>query len=204
MRRSVMLAAAVVAVACGAEESGSVATPGGAALVVTGSLPLSASSFTAVTGGATCQAGSTTFGMAYTALFASDQPGICAYLQRNQDRANARSVDLTVVRIDPSSPTATVTPGRYPVVISPGALNAYALLQVSQNDASCSPSDIQAIAGSIEVTSFAGGEIRGTVVAILPGGGKITGAFDARTCAVTFPGDACSGGFGPVGLTCAP
>jgi hypothetical protein len=202
MKRSLVLAVIVGAAACeNLDENG---TTTGTGIVVTGTLRLSAWSFTAVRGGATCQAGGYAAGLAYATLFASDQPGLCAYLQLGQARANARSLELTVIRVDPSSPTAAVTTGTYPVVTSPGALTAYALVQVRQNDASCSPSDLQASTGSVEVTSVAGGGLMGTIVALVPPDGKITGAFDAPACAVTSPGDACAGSFGPVASACAP
>jgi hypothetical protein len=157
-----------------------------------------------VSGGATCSPGGTSTGVAYAAVIASDQPGICGYLQANQNRANARSVDLVMVRLDPASPTTTLTTGTYAVVTTPGSQGSYALLQVDQNDAGCVQSHVIATAGSVQVTSVAGGEIQGTIVALLSDGGKITGAFDAPSCGVTFAGDVCAGSFSLVNPTCAP
>jgi hypothetical protein len=208
MRRIVSLVVGLGLAACGGGDggsSGTVENPSGAALTVTGSLPLSASNFAVVNGNATCQlTGAVTFGVAYAAMIASDQTGICGYLQRNQNKANARSVDVAIVRIDPSNPSTSIAPGTYPVVPNPTVETAYAFLQVSQTDASCAPSDVPATGGSVVVTSVANGGIQGTIDATLTDGGKITGAFDAPACAVTFPGDVCGGTIGPVNPTCAP
>lgn len=206
MRRLVMVVVGLGIAACGGGGggNGSVGNPAGAVLTVTGTLPLSASNFAVVNGTASCQTAGITYGVAYAAMIASDQSGICGYLQRNQNKASARSVDLAVIRIDPSSGTTSITPGTYPVVANPSIETTYAFVLVSQNDASCSPTDVTATGGSVTVTSVANGRIQGTIDATLSDGGKITGTFDAAACAVTFPGDVCKGDIGPVNPTCAP
>lgn len=206
MRRTIGVLVALVAAACGGGSSGGggVGNPSGTAIVATGPLPLSAANSTAVTGGSTCQAGPVSAGVAFVAVIASDQAGICGYLQRNQNKANARSIGVGVVHIDPTSATTTVAPGNYPVTATPGAQTSFAVVRVSQNDAACHSSDLAASSGTVTVTSTANGRVQGTVNAQLAGGGDVTGSFDAEQCAVTFTGDVCTGQLGPVNPTCAP
>ena len=173
-------------------------------LTVTGTLPLAASSFAVVDGTASCPTASGAYGVAYAAMIASDQPGICGYLQRNQTKASARSVELAVVRVDPSMPTTSLTTGTYPVVANPTVENAYAFVLVSQSDAACNPADVTVTGGSVVVSSISNGRLQGTIDATLSDGGTITGSFDAPACAVTFGGNVCTGDIGPVSPTCGP
>jgi hypothetical protein len=196
----------VAAAACGEVDTGSDAhaTPNGTGLIVTGSLPLGASSFAAVSGATTCMRGGASTGIAYAAIVASDLSGICGALQQDRSVANARSIELVVVRVGSADPTAALTTGAYPVAATPGSQLAYALLRVSQNDAHCSPSYVIATQGNVQVTSVAGGELRGTIVAQLSDGGGISGAFAASACTGTSLGDVCAGKVGPSSATCAP
>ncbi len=209
MRRIVMGIAVLGLAACGGHSSkgsgGTVGNPPPAAtMTVTGRLPLTATNFAVVNGGASCQAQGLTYGIAYAAMIASDQGGICGFLQANQNKASARSVNLAVVKIDPTSSTATITTGAYPVVANPSVETAYAFVQVSQNDASCKPDDVSATGGTVNVTAADGNHFQGTLDVTLSDGGKITGSFDAPACAVTFPGNVCTGDIGPVNPTCTP
>ncbi len=209
MRRWMAAVAIVAAAGCGGGGGGGGGgtvgtTSGGATLTATGSLPLSAVNAASVTGGASCQTSGATFGVAFGAVLASDQGGICGYLQRNQDKQNARSIQVAVIRIDPTSPTTTIVPGTYPVVVAPTTETMFSSVAVSQNDAACNPSDVAASSGTVTVTSTAGGRLSGTVNVSLADGGTVTGSFDAPDCAVSFPGDVCSGQIGPQNPSCAP
>ncbi len=202
-RSIAILAAGLAAAACSSttETHGS----GGTALVASGPLPLSTANATAVVGGATCQIGGAQAGLAFAAVLAPNVAGICGFLQANQLKANVRSIQILVFRVDPSSSTASVTPGTYPVVTAtPVNQTAYAFVSVSQNDGSCRPSTVVASSGSVIVTSVADGAVKGTVTAELAVGGTVSGAFDAPECAVTFPGDACGGNIGLANPTCVP
>ena len=179
-------------------------TSGGATLTVSGASPLTATNFAAVMQGATCAAGPVQAGVAYAAVVASDQTGICGFLQRNQNKANARSIRVAVIRVDPTSTTTTITTGTYPIVPNPtGAEAQLALVLLSSNDATCSSTDDPATSGSVTVTSVSADRVQGTVTATLQSGATVSGNFDAATCAVTFPGDLCSGKIGPQNPTCA-
>src|SRR5512142_839013 len=123
-------------VASGCAGNGSGETSGAAAettVLATGSLPLDATSATAVFGGASCLVDGASVGVAYAVLDASDQAGFCGYLQQNQARALAGSIQVTVVRVDPTSATTTLTAGTYPIVPSPTPASSSATLVVSQN-----------------------------------------------------------------------
>jgi hypothetical protein len=207
MRRGIVAAllAGVTAAGCGGGGGGSKGTPSaGATLTATGTVAFTAGNATSVTGAASCDVAGVTYGMAYAALLASDQSGICGYLQRNQDKASARSIQVAVFRADLANTTTTLTTGSYPVVANPTTETMFAFVSVSQNDASCSARDVSATGGTVTVSSTASGRLQGTVDVTLSDGGTVTGSFDAAACAVTFPGDLCSGQIGPQNPTCAP
>lgn len=208
MRRWAMVLAVAVVAGCnggGDDDDGGGGPTGGAVLTVAGTNPLTATHFAAVTQGATCTIEDAELGAAYIALIASDQGGICGYLQRNQDKAGARSINVAVVRIDPASATTAVQPGTYTIVESPTGLEAeFAFLSVTDNDASCDSDDDVATAGTVTITSTTDGRVRGSVDATLQSGATVTGTFDAESCAVTFSGDLCQGEVGPQDPTCAP
>lgn len=208
MKRWVMVAA-LAAAGCGGGGGGGGGGPvgptsTGTALTATGSLGFSAGNAAASSGTSTCDAGGLKYGLAWAALLASDQSGICGYLQRGQNKASARSIQIAVLEANPTSPSAAITGGAYPVVTSPGAQTRVAFVAVSQNDASCNASDISATSGTVTITSTAGGRLVGTVNATLEGGGTVTGSFDADACALTSAGDICAGQIGPQNPTCAP
>ncbi len=208
MRRSVGLWVAVIAVGCGGGGGGgggSVgATSGGTALTATGTTAFTATNATSVTGGTSCQAAGATVGLAYAALIASDQGGICGYLQRNQDKAGARSIQVAIARLDPLNATTSLLAANYPVVSSPTTETLFALVSVSQSDAACRSTPVFAKAGTVSVTSIANGRIQGSLNATLTDGGTVSGTFDVEDCAVSFPGDVCAGQIGPQSPACAP
>lgn len=208
MRRWAAIAAVAWVAACnggGDGDGGGGGQTGGAVLTVSGANPLSASNFAAVTQAATCNVQGSDLGVAYVALIASDQGGICGYLQRNEDKASARSIKVAVLRVDATSATTTVRPGTYDVVASPtGFETELAFVAVSSNDASCSSDDDVATSGTVTVTSTSGGRVQGSVDATLASGATVTGSFDAASCEVTFPGDVCQGDIGPQDPKCAP
>jgi hypothetical protein len=203
VKRALWLVLVAGGAACAKVDTGSDTEPNanGAGVIVTGSLPFAASSFTAVSGGATCVLGGASTAVAYAAIVASDLPGMCSDLTQGVRRADARSVELVVFRV-PASPSG-IEIGIYPIVPTPGSLPAFALVEVSQNDAQCAPSAVIATGGSVQVTSVAGGELRAIVDAQLSDGGTIMGAFGAPACAATL-GNPCSGQVGPATSTCAP
>ncbi len=204
MRRALAMLAVVVS-ACGATGSmGGSGTPGGTTLLVGGSLNLIASDATAAFGSSTCQVGGAPVGVAFAVLVASDQPGMCGYLQRDEFKASSRSIQLTVVRVDPSSPTTTVTPDTYPILPGPTLSRSYATLAVAQNDATCNALAFAAVNGAVIVTSTANGSLQGSITATLSDGGTVSGPFDATACAATLGGDICSGSIGLSNPTCAP
>ncbi len=205
--RSALVMLAMAAVACGGGTSGggSSGTPAGTTLLVRGgSLPLIATDATAVFGSSTCQVGGAPVGAAYAVLVASNQTGMCGYLQRNEFRANARSIELIVARVDPTSTTTTLAPGTYPILPSPTLSRSYATLAVAQNDAACTATAFTGINGAVIVTSTADGAFQGSITATLSDGGTVTGAFDAATCAAALGGDICTGSIGLSNPSCAP
>lgn len=204
MRRWAVVAAVAMAAACNGGGDGDDGPTGDAVLTVDGANPLNANNFAAVTQTATCSVEGADVGVAYVALVASDQGGICGYLERNEDKANARSINVVIVNVDPENATTTVEPGTYPVVANPtGFETEIAFVSVSSNDASCNSNDDGATGGTVTVTSTSGGRLRGTVDATLESGANVSGSFDAPSCAVTFPGDVCQGEIGPQDPTCA-
>lgn len=208
MRRWVIVAAALAGAGCGdGGGGGGGGSPGpasGTALTVTGTLAFVAGNAAAVRQEASCDVGGgVTYGFAYAALLASDQTGICGYLERNENKASARSIQLAVVRVDPTDASTSVTNGSYPILTDPGLETEFAQVVVSQNDATCDPSDVEATGGTVTITSTEGGRLQGTIDATLADGGAITGRFDAEGCDVTFEGDACAGELGPQDPRCA-
>jgi hypothetical protein len=208
MRRWVMVAA-LAAAGCGGGGSGSGGGPAGpastgTALTTTGSVAFNAINAAAASGASSCQAAGLTYGLAWAALLAPDQSGICGYLQRGQDKASARSIQIAVVEANPTGPNAAITGGAYPVVASPDAETRFALVVVSQSDAACAATDVAATSGTVTITSTAGGRLMGSVDATLEGGGTVRGTFDAEACTLPNGGDICAGQIGPQDLTCAP
>ncbi len=200
-----VLAAAAVAVGCdgGGDDDGD--PTGDAVLTVDGANPLNANNFAAVTQTSTCSVEGADVGVAYAVLIASDQGGICGYLERNEDKAGARSINVVLLQVDRESATTAIEPRTYPIVPDPtGFESEVAFAWVSSNDAACSSDDDGATGGTVTVTSTTGGRLRGTVDAALASGARISGSFDAAGCAVTFPGDVCQGQIGPQSPTCAP
>jgi len=202
--RGIAAAAGLAVAACGSGSGSSPATSAGIVLVATGWLPLHAGYGTAVVGGATCQLGASSAGVAVAALVASDQSGICDYLQKDQEKASARSIEIAVVHIDPDSLTTHIAPGSYPVATGVSTETAYAFVSVSQNDSSCTPSEVTATTGIVTVTSIAENRFQGTVDARLSGGGAVIGSFDTDLCGASFPGDVCTGEMGSSSAACAP
>ena len=206
-RRSLLLASSVALLAaCGGGSSKSSNPVGsGASLAATGTIPFTATNATWATGGKTCASAGVSFGFAWAALAASDQSGICGYLQANEDKQNARTITVVVLALNANGPMATVGAGSYPIVANPTTSDsAYAFVSVGENDAACQATDVTATGGTVTVTSIANGRLQGSVSATLSDGGAVTGSFDAQECSVTFPGDACSGLIGPQNPTCAP
>jgi hypothetical protein len=211
MRRWAAMALAMAMAACNGGgddddgDDGDGDPTGDAVLTVDGSNPLNANNFASVTQTATCSVAETDVGVAYVALIASDQGGICGYLEANEDKAGARSINVVILRVDRESATTTLGPGAYPIVPDPTGFESEAsFLWVSSNDASCNSDDDGATGGTVMVTSTRGGRVRGTVDATLESGARVTGSFDAANCAVTFSGDVCLGEIGPQDPTCAP
>lgn len=203
--RRVILVLGIVASACGSEgssEAGGLASP--TTLLVEGNLPLIATSAAVVVGGSTCQIGGGSAGVGYAVLVASDQTGLCGYLQQNQDKAGARAIEVLVVRVDPAASTTAVTPDTYPIVSTPTPGSSYALLLVSQKDALCEAIDVSATSGVVIVTAASGGVFQGSINAKLSDGGSVMGPFDAAACAAALAGDVCSGSVGLANPTCAP
>lgn len=185
-------------------------TSTGTVLTATGSLAFTAGNSTAVSGSTSCQAAGVSYGLAFAAVIASDQTGICGYLQRSQDKASARSIRIALFKTDPKNPTAaTITAGTYPVMPSPvvpslTTQTTFAFVSIDQNDATCKSTIVSATTGTVTVTSTTGGQLQGTLNVNLSDGGTITGSIAAADCAVTFPGDLCAGELGPLNPTCAP
>jgi hypothetical protein len=178
---------------------------GATTLTATGTIPVTATQFTSVSEARTCDlGGGVSFGLAFAAIGASDQPGMCGYLQQGQDKQNAKSITIVALKVNPLGPTVALTPGAYPVAESPGAQTEAAFVFVSQNDASCSSTDDAATSGTVTITSVDGGRINGTVNATLSGGGAVSGSFDAPSCAVTLPGDVCAFELSPPSGACVP
>lgn len=203
--RRVVLVLGIVASACGnAGSSGAGGPASPTTLLVGGTLPLIATSAVVVVGGSTCQVGGASAGVGYAALVASDQTGLCAYLQQNQDRAGARAIEVLVVRVDPAAGTTAVTPDTYPIVSSPTPERSYALLLVSQKDALCEASDVWGTSGVVIVTAAGGGVFQGSITATLSDGGSVMGPFDADACAAALAGDVCTGSVGLANPGCAP
>ncbi len=194
---------AMLAWGCETSDGGG-ATPGPpeTTLLVTGTLPLDATSATAVFGASTCQVAGASVGVAHAVLVASDQAGFCGYLQQGQDRAGRRSIEVTVVRVDPTSPTTSLAADTYPIVSSPSLASSYALLVVSDHDAACQPVDVTGTSGVVFVTSA--DPLQGSIWATLSDGGRVIGPFDAGTCAAALAGDACAGSVGLSISACAP
>jgi len=203
-RRRIAAIAGLALAAC-ASEGGSLPPPAtGVVIVATGALSLNAGNGTTVLGSATCPVGTSSAGVAVAALLASDQPGTCTYLLEGEEKANARSIEIAVVRVDLSNLTTSIAPGSYAVQSGASAEGTYALVSVVQRDASCGVSEVTAFAGTVTVISIDGSELEGTVDAQLTDGGTVIGSFGADLCSASFPGDVCAGSIGPSNAVCAP
>lgn len=180
------------------------ATSAGTSLTATGTVSFTAGEAAGVTGGASCREAGTTVGVGFAAFLASDLSGICGYLQRSEDKASARSIQVEIVRIDPAHPTASVTAGTYPVVAGVSTDSRFAAVTVSENDAACTSTRVVGRSGKVTVTSTDGGRLQGSVDVTLADGGAVSGPFDVAPCDVTFPGDLCAGELGPQSSSCVP
>jgi hypothetical protein len=154
-----------------------------------------------ITGAGACASGGIA-AAAFAGLVASDLSSLCGSWQKGSAAANARTIQLLLV--DPTAAGTTIGVGDYPVAQNSAADGKSALVAVQQTDASCQVSQIEAYAGNVEVTEATGERLQATVVAYLPGGGGILGAFDGETCAVNATADLCSGVVAPVTSTCGP
>jgi len=197
---------ALAASACGIDPaSSSGGGPFGTTIVAAGgSFPLSAAFGTAVVGSTTCPLDSGPAPMAYAVLIASAEGGRCGYLEAGAYKANARAIELGVLRFDPTAATTGVTPGQYPILVQPTPGTSHAFLAVSQTYAACTSADVVATVGVVTVTATAGGTFQGTVTAALSDGGSVSGAFEADACSAAVSGDICSGDFALPSPTCLP
>jgi hypothetical protein len=194
------LAALLALAACGGGGGGG---SNSSTLTATGAIAVTATQFTSLTHSTTCNVSGVQLGVAFAAVGASDQAGLCGYLQRGQDKQNAKTITVAAVKVNPLG-AGSLTPGAYPVTSSPGAQTEYAAVFVSQNDAACTATDAHATSGTVTITSVDGGRVQGTVNATLSNGGTVTGGFDAPACAVSVPGDICTGQVTPPSGACVP
>jgi hypothetical protein len=201
----------VAALACGGGSSGGGSGGGGggggtgARLDATGAVPVQATQFTSVVQSTSCAIGPASIGVAFAAVGASDQAGMCGYLQQGQEKQNAKTITLVAVRLNPLGAAALV-PDTYPVVTQVSTEQKYAFVVVSQSDAVCATTDVVGASGNVVITSVAGGRVKGTANVTLEGGGTVTGTFDAPSCAVDLlsQGDVCTGQIGPASPACVP
>lgn len=197
-RHAPSLAGLLALVACGGGGGSQAST-----LTATGPIAVTANQFTSLTHSTSCDVSGLQLGVAFAAVGASDQAGMCGDLQRGQDKQNAKTIIVAAVKVNPLG-AASLTPGAYPVTSSPGAQTEYAAVFVSQTDAACSATDAQATSGTVTITSVDGGRVQGTVNAKLSNGGAVTGGFDAPACVVSVPGDICTGQVTPPTGACVP
>ncbi len=197
-RLALSLAGLLALAACGGGGSK------GSTLTATGAIAVTATQFTSLTHSTTCTIAGQSIGVAFGAVGASDQPGMCGFLQRGEQKQNVKTILVVAVKVNPFATTASLTTGTYPVTSSPGAQTEYAAVFVSQTDAACSPTDVEATSGTVNLTSVDGGRLQGTVNATLSNGGTVNGSFDAPSCAVTVPGDICTGQVTPPAGACVP
>ncbi|MGC3999276.1 MAG: hypothetical protein QM767_18295 [Anaeromyxobacter sp.] len=203
MRPRLAIAVVLILAACGSDSNSS-NPPANPTLTATGSIALSATNFTGIGKAVTCSVEGIDFGVAFAAVGASDEAGLCSYLQNAQDKQDAKTITLAIFKVNPTGTTAAITTGTYPVTTNPGLSTEYAFVFVSQNDAQCVATDVEGASGNIVVTSVTADRIIGTADVTLDGGGKVTGSFDAPYCDVSLPGDVCAGDIGPGETTCVP
>ncbi len=202
------LAVALAAFAAALSACGGSSNSGGIggvvnAITATGTIPLTATQFASLTQSTTCRQSGVNYGFAFAAVGASDVPGTCAYLQNKQNKQNAKSISLAVVRLNLTGTSASVDAGVYRVGAS-GTAERQAFVFVSRNDAACNPTDVEATDGNVTIVTATGERVVGAVDVTLSDGGKVTGSFDAPACALTLSGDVCAGQFVPETTSCVP
>jgi hypothetical protein len=176
-------------------------TDSGTVLVAGDPLPFSASAATALAGEAACASGRIDHA-AYVLVVGSERPALCADWLAGGAVAGERTIELLLV--DPEAAGATLALGAYPVTLDPVAEGRHALVAVHQADALCRVSAVRASTGTVAVSSWSAGRVAGTVVANLPSGSQVIGAFDATACAAVAAADLCSGEVAAATSTCAP
>jgi hypothetical protein len=196
-----LLALALQAGCSGLSAQPSGGADGGTVLVAGGPLPFSAGVGTLLAGEAACASGGIGHA-AFALVVGSERPALCQDWLAGGAAARERTIELLLV--DPEAPDATLALGAYPVTLDPVAAGRHALVAVHQADASCRVSAVRASTGTVAVTSWEGGRLGGTVVADLPAGGQVIGAFDAAACAASAAADLCLGEVAPVTSSCVP
>lgn len=214
MRRATLALVSVLSLAaCGGGDDDDSGGPGGggggggtgARLTATGTIPLQATQFTSVAQSTTCSIGPVNVGVGFAVVGASDQPGMCGYLQRQEEKQNAKSIVVALARLNPLG-AAAIVPDTYPIVEEVTTQQKYALMAVTQTDLACAETDVVATGGDVVITSVDQGRVRGTVDATLADGGTVTGTIDAPACGVDLlaMGDVCAGELGPAAPACVP
>ena len=193
---ALLLPASLATLACEVQPTSTSGFPAnGAALVVTGAVPLGADQAAAVAGTAACTpAGAASSALAWTEVIATDQPAVCDLLQAGEEEAWRATIRLLVARPGATGSALSLVTGSYPVSAEPGdGTGPWAMLSVVASDGQCNLEAIPAADGVVSLTAVDAGHLQGTVVADLAGGGRVLGSFGVDLCAASLAGDACAG-----------
>jgi hypothetical protein len=124
--------------------------------------------------------------VAYAAVLFTNVNGICGFLQRHENPANATALSIEVEQVVPSRSTATdVSPGTYSIYPAAPRISvgAFAMVHYVALDARCSTTISEAGAsGTVNITESDGSVVAGSVDVTFDNGDHVTGSFSAPVC----------------------
>lgn len=208
MQKRIAVVLVAVLAACGGEDkssgparpSGSLASTGASAVVPSDSISFE------TTG--SCTTG-ISFGYAALEVAAADVSGLCSMVQASQDKANMKGIAIAVLRFDlTGAAPSPIGAGVYAIAATPPSNQTrfdVANVVVTQNDATCNGTGVEASSGNVWIDSVTSSEITGAVDVTLTDGTRVVGTFQAPRC--TVPGaltDVCSTTSSTSTSTCVP
>ncbi len=207
MRRIIVVSTAIVFAACGGGGDEAPHYDGSTNLTGTGgTLPFTATEAMALFDGQTCT-GIMTSSESVLEVLAADAPGMCSRLASGQDKAGMGGIALVVLRWRLGTAQPGIRGGAYDVsqiVTQQDGTVEYATAIVLRNDAACVSTSVDAVSGTITISSASWNGAAGSVDLELSDGGRVTGSFSAAACGLDI-GDLCTDTSGlPATTTCLP
>jgi hypothetical protein len=119
--------------------------------------------------------------VSYTALAFTNIPGICGFLQRHENPANATALAIEVQVLSTSGPAPSNPTGTFPVLGGTGS--ALATVRYVVQDAHCQQTTADtAWSGSVTITQSDGSVVAGSLEVNFPNGDYVSGSFSVPVC----------------------